>query len=201
MLRTLKQAVPVVALLVVFAQAAEAAPAATVNVTISNFQFSPTPAKLHIGDSVLWTNNGPSSHTTTSDSPFSLWDSGTLGVGATFSWPFNAAGIFPYHCSIHASMHGLVGVLGAALPRSGPAGTQFNIRVSKITAPPQFTYDAQMKVPGGQWTDWMTGFSPGTVTWDSTGAQSGQYQFRSRLRRLSDGSASGYSPATTVTVT
>jgi len=98
-------------------------------------------------------------------------------------------------------MHGIVGVLGAALPRSGSAGTQFMIRVSKITAPPLFTYDAQMKVPGGQWVDWMTGFSPGTVTWDSTGVQSGTYQFRSRLRRLSDGSASGYSPATSVTVT
>jgi hypothetical protein len=136
-----------------------------------------------------------------SDSPFSLWNSGTLTVGATFSWPFNAAGIFPYHCSIHPTMHGLVGVLGAASPASGPAGTVFTIRVSKMTAPPNFVYDVQMKAPGGQWVDWLTGQTAGTLPWDSTGQASGQYQFRSRLRRVADGSASLYSPAIKVTVT
>src|SRR5919197_1527781 len=192
MLRLARKAFPVALVLVVFAQSD--AFASVVNVAISYFQHSPIPARLKIGDSVTWTNNGPSSHTATSDAPFSLWDSGTLAPGQTYSWPFNAAGIFPYHCSIHSSMHGNIGVKGAAFPPSGPSGTIFNIRVSKIDAPPLYVYDIQMKVPGGAWTDWMLDDTLGTVTWDSGGRPPGQYQFRSRLKRKADGSSSLYAP-------
>jgi plastocyanin len=197
--RLLRRATPIAVMLVLFLHVD--AFAATKAVTIADFSFTPSLSKLHIGDGVQWTNNGPSTHTTTSNAPFSLWDSGNLTSGQTFSWPFNAAGIFPYHCSIHTFMTGNIGVLGFASPSSGAAGTQFGIHVSKITAPPQFLYDVQMKAPGGNWADWMTGITVAVPTWDSTGAASGQYQFRSRLRRISDGSASGYSPAIKVTVT
>jgi plastocyanin len=199
MIRLARKALPIAVLLAVFAQSD--AWATVVNVTISDFQFTPSLAKLRAGDSVTWTNNGPSSHTTTSDAPFSLWDSGTLAPGQTYPWPFNAAGIFPYHCSIHPSMHGQIGVKGSAFPTSGSAGTVFNIRVAKITAPPLYVYDIQMKAPGGVWTDWLLDDTAGTVPWDSTGATTGKYQFRSRLRRKADGTSSLYSPATTVTVT
>jgi plastocyanin len=197
--RLLRRAAPIAAVLVLFVQAE--AFAATKAVTIADFSFTPAIAKLHIGDKVRWTNNGPSSHTTTSDAPFSLWNSGTLGVGQTYTWPYNAAGIFPYHCSIHSFMTGNIGVVGFASPTSGVAGTQFTINVSRIPAPPAFLYDIQMRSPGGGWADWMIGDTLAAVTWDSTGKTPGVYQFRSRLRRVSDGSASGYSPATKVTVT
>jgi plastocyanin len=199
MIHLARKALPIAILLALFVQSD--AFASVVNVAIADFQFTPNPAKLKAGDSVTWTNNGPSSHTTTSDAPFSLWDSGTLTPGQSYSWPFNAAGIFPYHCAIHTSMHGQIGVKGAASPPSGPAGTVFNIRVAKITAPPLYVYDIQMKAPGGTWTNWMLDDTMGTVTWDSTGKPTGKYQFRSRLRRKADGTSSLYSPATTVTVT
>jgi plastocyanin len=199
MMRLLRRSAPLAAVLVLFIHAD--AFATVKNVAISNFQFTPNLSKLKIGDSVKWTNNGPSSHTTTSDAPFSLWDSGTLAVNGTFSWPFNAAGIFPYHCNIHPSMTANIGVRGQATPPSGPVGTQFTVKVSQIPAPPLFLYDVQMKNPGGQWTDWMIGITTATVNWDSTGKPTGLYQFRSRLRRISDGSASLYSPASKVTVT
>jgi plastocyanin len=199
MIRLARKAVPVAMLLALFVRTD--AYAATVGVTISDYQFTPSPAMLTIGDSVQWTNQGPSTHTTTGDQPLQLWTSFNLGVGDTFTWQFNAAGIYPYHCYIHRFMHGVVGVKPTATPTSGVAGTQFMIGVSAIPAPNGFVYDVQMKAPGGVWTNWMMGDTAATVTWDSTGAAMGKYQFRSRLHKLSNDSGSMYSPAVSVMVT
>jgi hypothetical protein len=40
-----------------------------------------------------------------------------------------------------------------------------------------------------------------SVQFDSTGVPTGPYRFRSRLRRLSDDAASGFSPTASITVT
>lgn len=94
---------------------------AIVDVTIQDFSFSPTPVTINAGDTVRWTNNGPSTHTTTSDT--SLWDSGNLGVGQTFSFTFSTVGTYAYHCAIHLSMHGSV-IVGNQPPNTPtePAG-------------------------------------------------------------------------------
>jgi plastocyanin len=76
------------------------------NVTIQDFMFAPATLMVHAGQTVMWRNNGPSQHTTTSDT--GAWNSGTLGVGATFSHTFNSSGTFPFHCAIHPFMHGTV---------------------------------------------------------------------------------------------
>jgi plastocyanin len=68
-------------------------------VTIQDFSFSPTSLTIKAGTSVRWTNNGPSDHTTTSDT--GIWDSGTFPAGASFTVTFSEPGIFPYHCAIH----------------------------------------------------------------------------------------------------
>jgi plastocyanin len=199
MLRTIRRVIPLAVVLTLFIQADAFATQA--NVSISNFAFTPALSKLKIGDSVKWTNTVSTTHTTTSDAPFSLWNSGNLGLNGTYTWPFNAAGIFPYHCNIHPSMHGNIGVRGYATPASGVAGTQFTVNVSAIPAPPLFVYDIQKKNPGGQFVDWMLNVTTKSVTFDSTGQPTGQYQFRSRLKRISDGTASNYSPASKITVT
>jgi plastocyanin len=175
--------------------------AATSNVTIANFSFTPNLSKLKMGDTVHWTNNGPSSHTTTSNSPLVLWDSGTLGVGATFDFTFTAAGIYPYHCSIHPSMTANAGSKDQVTPPSGPVGTVFTVKVATVTAPAGFVYDVQKKNPGGNFQNFAVGITTMTTMWDSTGQATGVYQFRSRLRRTSDGAASGFSPGQNVTVT
>jgi len=81
-------------------------PAPSGNVTIQDFSFSPETVTVKAGQTVLWTNNGPSPHTATSDS--GLWDSQSLAApggggspGGTFQFTFMQAGTFPYHCSIH----------------------------------------------------------------------------------------------------
>ena len=89
------------------------------DVTIQDFFFSPTPVTINVGDTVRWTNNGPSPHSSTSDT--SVWDSGVLNVGQTFSFTFNTAGTYLYHCSVHPSMHGSVVVNGANNPPDTPS--------------------------------------------------------------------------------
>lgn len=76
------------------------------NVTIMDFQFAPATLNIRMGQTVVWRNNGPSLHTTTSDS--GLWSSATLSTGQTFSHTFAAAGTFTYHCAIHPFMHGTI---------------------------------------------------------------------------------------------
>lgn len=89
-----------------------------VDVSIHDFFFSPTPVTINVGDTVKWTNMGPTTHTSTSDT--GVWDSGNLGVGQTFSFTFNTAGTYPYHCKIHTSMHGTVIVSGSNQPPNTP---------------------------------------------------------------------------------
>lgn len=91
---------------------------AIVDVSIQDYSFSPTPVTITVGDTVRWTNNGPSIHTSTSDT--AVWDSGLLNVGQTYSFTFTIAGTYPYHCTPHPFMQGTVIVSGANLPPNTP---------------------------------------------------------------------------------
>ena len=82
-----------------------------VGVTIQDFSFSPAAVTVMVGTTVKWTNNGPSAHTTTSNT--GTWDSGQLSSptsgggygggspGGTYQHTFMAAGTYDYHCSNH----------------------------------------------------------------------------------------------------
>ncbi len=82
-----------------------------VGVTIQDFSFSPAAVTVMVGTTVKWTNNGPSAHTTTSNT--GTWDSGQLSsptsgggygggsAGGTYQHTFMAVGTYAYHCSNH----------------------------------------------------------------------------------------------------
>ncbi len=74
----------------------------TTSVTIKDYEFTPTTVTIKVGDTVTWTNNGPSTHTVTADD--GSFASGNLNQGGTFSHTFQTAGTFTYHCSINGSM-------------------------------------------------------------------------------------------------
>jgi plastocyanin len=77
-------------------------------VTISNFSFSPAALSVAVGTTVTSTNKDSVAHTMTSDT--GAFDSGNIAPNATYSYKFNAAGTFAYHCAIHPSMKGMITV-------------------------------------------------------------------------------------------
>lgn len=84
------------------------AQAATLDVSIVGFAFSPASVNISAGDTVRWTEMDGAFHTTTSDT--GLWDSGSLPLNGMFSFMFNSAGTYPYYCTAHPYMTGSVTV-------------------------------------------------------------------------------------------
>jgi len=94
-----------------------AARAATENVSIVDLAFQPNSINVQIDDTVVWTNNGAVDHTVTSDGGAGPLSSPTLAPGGTYLFTFTSEGVYSYHCSIHATMHGTVVVgSGSAIP-------------------------------------------------------------------------------------
>ena len=88
--------------------------AATVPVSIVNYTFVADTAVVTQGDSVVWTNNGTSPHTSTSGPagvPDGLWNSGTLSPGLSFGRAFSQVGDFPYYCAIHYPINHMAGLI------------------------------------------------------------------------------------------
>jgi plastocyanin len=86
--------------------------AADMAITIQGFAFSPATITVPVGTKVTWTNQDPATHTVTSDT--GVFDSKNLTTGGTFSFTFNQAGSFAYHCAIHTRMVATIVVTGAA---------------------------------------------------------------------------------------
>ena len=88
-----------------------AAPA-TVQSNIIDFVLQDLAIKA--GDTVLWTNQGAATHTTTSGSDGGFdgqgWNSPFLSTDESFSHTFTSAGSFPYTCTIHPFMNATVTV-------------------------------------------------------------------------------------------
>lgn len=92
-------------------------PAMARQVAIAEYTFTPDTVTIAAGTAVRWANTGTLAHTVTSDSgtfaSAQLAAPGTNGyggmtAGAVFQRSFASAGTFPYHCSNHPYMHGVV---------------------------------------------------------------------------------------------
>jgi len=68
--------------------------------------YVPASLDVAVGSTVTWINTDSISHTSTSNG--SGWDSGIVAPGAQFSFAFQTAGTFQYHCAIHPGMTGTV---------------------------------------------------------------------------------------------
>ena len=84
------------------------APAASSAVTIASFAFAPASLTVKVGTTVTWTNKDSTTHTVTSDN--NVFSSSDLASNASYSFTFNTAGTFSYHCAIHTSMKGTITV-------------------------------------------------------------------------------------------
>lgn len=80
-------------------------------VTIQNMSFAPAAVTVKKGTAVTWTNQDSIQHNVLSDDGSVNGPSGPLlSKGEQYSFTFNTAGTFHYHCGVHPSMHGMVTV-------------------------------------------------------------------------------------------
>jgi plastocyanin len=75
-------------------------------VVLKNLAFDPATVTIKAGESVTWTNQDAMNHTVVADK--GEFKSSDLGQGATFTFKFDKAGTYAYHCSIHPSMKATV---------------------------------------------------------------------------------------------
>jgi LPXTG-motif cell wall-anchored protein len=80
-------------------------------VTIADFNFAPATITINQGDTVTWTNDGPTPHSATS--PDGAFDTGIFPRGQSRSHTFDQAGTFAYICTPHPFMKGTVVVQAA----------------------------------------------------------------------------------------
>jgi plastocyanin len=101
-------------------------------VAIADFQFTPGSTTVHVGDTITWTNSGPSPHTATAND--GSFNTGTLQKGQSGSHTFTRAGTFSYFCTIHPYMKGTVVVLAAATSTQPSGGSGRTSKTGSSTA-------------------------------------------------------------------
>jgi plastocyanin len=96
----------------VAALATGSALAASHQVGIAGFSFSPNSLTINVGDTVTWDNSDVQHHTATADD--GSFDTGPISSGTPKSVTFSTAGTFAYHCNIHPTMTATLVVKAAA---------------------------------------------------------------------------------------
>jgi plastocyanin len=84
---------------------------ADTHVTIENYAFKAPTVTIAAGSAVIWKNTDDDPHTVTADD--GSFDSKGMAQGDTFKHVFTKPGTYPYHCSAHPYMKGVVIVQGA----------------------------------------------------------------------------------------
>jgi plastocyanin len=105
--------------------------------------FAPEIARVAVGASVGWTNDGNTLHTVTADD--GSWGSGDLASGDEFEQTFEEPGVYTYYCRFHGSpgagMTGTVVVGDVPLPGGGGE------RVTAGREQPPNGYEDTLRVP------------------------------------------------------
>jgi plastocyanin len=81
---------------------------ATVSATVQDFSFQPARLAVKPGTIVVWTNQGQVAHTVTAEDR--SFESGEIQPGGRRSITFSKPGTYPYHCTPHPFMKGVVEV-------------------------------------------------------------------------------------------
>jgi plastocyanin len=95
---------------ITFALATPGGPDVEVISATGNLTFNPADVTIDAGQTVVWRNAVGLLHTITPQG-HSEWNEGTVtNAGDEFRHTFQAAGTFPYECTLHAGMTGVVRV-------------------------------------------------------------------------------------------
>ncbi len=86
------------------AGATQAMSGKTMEISISDFSFSPDTLTIPVGTKVIWTNKDSVGHTVTSDDTGGLLKSSLIEQNKTYEYTFDKAGTYAYHCEPHPFM-------------------------------------------------------------------------------------------------
>ncbi|MER6092780.1 cupredoxin domain-containing protein [Streptomyces bluensis] len=106
-------------LLTLFA-APERAAAASYQVTMKGYAFSPATLTVDVGSTVTWTNQDTAPHDVKTTSGPASFHSPMLNKGQSWSFTFTTAGSYGYYCTVHPNMTGGITVRAAAPATSAP---------------------------------------------------------------------------------
>jgi plastocyanin len=90
------------------APTSSSASVATDQVTIAGKAFTPPNITIKKGTKVTWTNQDSVQHTVTEDDGQNGPGAAPFDQGQTYSFTYDQAGTFHYHCAIHNEMTGTV---------------------------------------------------------------------------------------------
>ena len=76
-------------------------------IDMKDLQFNPPDASIAVNGEVDWKNSDNTTHVIKFDSGTTC---GTVMAGQTKKVRFSAAGVYPYHCTIHPDMKGTITV-------------------------------------------------------------------------------------------
>lgn len=169
--------------------------------TVGDTGFSPVTISVKHGDRMEWDATGASDHSASDFSSIKLFGSGLMPNGGTYGFVFYCAGLYKVVDSANTLNTQNVKVTMSVDPLSGDLTTVFTITWASITAPAGFVYDVQIKRPGtNRYVNWLSNQTVASTTFVAD-AGAGTYSFESRLRSLTNGGTSGYSPPAKITVT
>lgn len=170
-------------------------------VSITDDLYSPQDAIGHdIGKAVQWTNLGAGSHSVTDSTGMDLFDSGPMPPGGAYTFPFVAAGIYSYQCTVVPAMTGTIKAPMVLSPDTGTVDTAFTIQWATDAPPEGFVYDVKIQRPRSTgWTLWQDGVSTTSTTFVPDSG-TGTYSFKAHIRETSTGSTARYSAAQSITV-
>jgi plastocyanin len=124
--------------------------------TISDFKFTPATVTIHTGDTITWTNDGPSEHTATASN--GSFDTGILKKGQSGSHTFTQPGTYAYICTIHPFMHGTIVVLASTTTTTTTTSTPTTTPTSTTPSTGSTTPSSSASTQTSGATLPMTGF-------------------------------------------
>jgi plastocyanin len=83
-------------------------PAGLAFVNVVDFGYMPSVTRIHVGETVVWSNGGRENHDVTGDDD---WHSGPIEGPVEYRHTFGFEGTFNYRCSVHLDMRGTIIVL------------------------------------------------------------------------------------------
>jgi uncharacterized repeat protein (TIGR01451 family) len=174
------------------------APPDTTVVNLSDSGFTPTTPASPQGGAVLFQNVGTVAHAVADNTGMGLFDSGSLNPNQTFSYTWYATGSY---AAVDATTgHTATVKVPILVPSSGTQNTPFTVTWASQPPAAGFAEDIQVLYPGTTtWVAWING-QTGTGADFTPINGSGTYQFRGRLHNTTNGKASAYSAAMSVTV-